>query len=296
MNILKAINASFTKFWRWIKETAWVQPLLIVGGIFAIIFSISKFNSWFSTMAVGSTSSYFTSYRLALENEGKAGYETDADKITSTINDYSFEEYDTYENFRAALDEKKVIETYGEKYYLLLVSSECEGCQNAQNAFEILTANWNTDKFKIEDNGSFRMHAIFTDEASTNDKDYTLEEDQKAFTRYVKKFDELDLWTRAAGRLEEVPYRENKSISVTKYENMENADSASWETPTIFFVDWSKAAFEAGRAGLSEVLFGFTTGLDNYERATLLQQMWNHFPQTPDAKDNTNPFRAEYNH
>ena len=52
MNIIKSISAMITKFWRWITETAWVQPLLIVGGIFAVIFSIPKFTTWFEAMGV----------------------------------------------------------------------------------------------------------------------------------------------------------------------------------------------------------------------------------------------------
>ena len=296
MNILKAINASFTKFWRWIKETAWVQPLLIVGGIFAIIFSISRFQKWFSVMAVGSNSGYFTSFRVSLENEGKAGYETDADKLTSTINDFSFEEYNTYDELKKELDDNGVIADYGLKYYLVLVEEDCSGCANAQSAFEILSGQWNTTAFRIDDGGSFRMHTIFADEASTNDKDYDLEEDQKAFSRYVKKFDDRDLWTRAAGALYDAPYRENSGVSESKYLTLENAESASWETPTIFLVDWTEAAFNEGRFGLSEVLFGFSTGTSDYDRATLLQRMWNHVPvsDAEEAKDSKNPFRAEF--
>ena len=40
MKILRVIGAFFVKIGRWIANTAWVQPLLIVGGIFGIIFSI----------------------------------------------------------------------------------------------------------------------------------------------------------------------------------------------------------------------------------------------------------------
>ena len=47
MNIMKAISATFARFWRWIRETAWVQPLLIVGSLFAVIFSIPKFTTLF---------------------------------------------------------------------------------------------------------------------------------------------------------------------------------------------------------------------------------------------------------
>ena len=40
MKILRAIGGFFAKIGRWIASTAWIQPLLIVGGIFGIIFSI----------------------------------------------------------------------------------------------------------------------------------------------------------------------------------------------------------------------------------------------------------------
>ena len=295
MNILKSINATFSKFWRWIKETAWVQPLLIVGGIFAIIFSISKFNKWFSTMAVGTSTGYFTSYRLSLENEGAEGIETQADKLTKTIHDFSFEDYATYAEAKAELDKANVISDFGEKYFLIIVSNDCSGCEKAQAAFEVLQDSWNNSSFRIEDGGSFRLHSIYSDEISTNDNTFDLEEDQKAFYRYVKKFDDqYDLWTQAAGKLIDSPYKDNMSIAESKYTSIENADAATWETPTIYLVDWTKAAFENDRFGISEVLFGFTSDKSDYDRATLLQQMWNHVPQTADAKDKANPFRTEY--
>lgn len=294
MNILKSISAAFSKLWRWIKETAWVQPLLIVGGIFAIIFSISKFNKWFSTMAVGTSTGYFTSYRLSLENEGAAGIDTQADALTKSINDYSFEAYGDYDEAKNALSE--TINKYGEKYFLIIVSTDCAGCDKAEGAFSVLQDSWNNSSFVIDDGVPFRLHSIYSDEISTNDNDFDLEEDQKAFYRYVKKFDDLDLWAQAAGKLIDSPYKDNMSIADSKYTNLENADAANWETPTIYLVDWTKAAFENDRFGLSEVLFGFTTDKSDYDRATLLQQMWNHCPQSnlDTDKDTSNPFRVEY--
>jgi hypothetical protein len=53
MKVLKAIGDFFVRIWRWIKETAWVQPLLIVGAIFAIIFSIPYFTKWISSPLAG---------------------------------------------------------------------------------------------------------------------------------------------------------------------------------------------------------------------------------------------------
>lgn len=39
--LFKAIGGFFKKIWEWIRQTAWVQPLLIVGIIFGLIFSIN---------------------------------------------------------------------------------------------------------------------------------------------------------------------------------------------------------------------------------------------------------------
>ncbi len=53
MNFLKKLGTPFVALWRWIKETAWVQPLLIVGVIFAIIFSIPSITSWVQSWDFG---------------------------------------------------------------------------------------------------------------------------------------------------------------------------------------------------------------------------------------------------
>mgnify|MGYP006873056834 CR=1 FL=1 len=290
MNVLKTISGAFSRLWRWITETAWVQPLLIVGGLFAIIFSISKFINWFSVMAVGTNSGYFTSYRISMENEGKEGYESDADKFATTIKDYSFKEYDSYEAAKAELESNGVISAYGEKYFFIIVENNCSGCDQAQAALEVLTSGWNNANFKIEDNGTFNLHTINADQESTNDSDFDLEEDQKAFTRFVNKFADRGLWEETAGRLIDRPYRLNKSVSESKYEAIENGESGSWETPTIYLVDWSKAAYEAGCFGIGEVLFGLPSSDNDYDKATLLQQMWNHVSIDGTA-DKNNPFR-----
>ena len=69
MNILKKIGTPFIAVWRWIKETAWVQPLLIVGIIFAIIFSIPSITRGIQGL-VNQTESdlvYFSERQLSLE-------------------------------------------------------------------------------------------------------------------------------------------------------------------------------------------------------------------------------------
>ena len=46
MKVLRAIGRFFARIGRWIRDTAWIQPLLIVGGIFGIIFSIPYITNW----------------------------------------------------------------------------------------------------------------------------------------------------------------------------------------------------------------------------------------------------------
>jgi hypothetical protein len=93
MKILKAIGAFFARIWRWIKETAWIQPLLIVGAIFAVIFSIPYFSSWISSLGIGSEN-YYSVHKRSLEGELKEGETgareaSQADKITKSIFDNS---------------------------------------------------------------------------------------------------------------------------------------------------------------------------------------------------------------
>lgn len=293
MNILKSINASFTKFWRWIKETAWVQPLLIVGAIFAIIFSISKFTNWFGTMASGGSASYFTNFRASLENEGKDGIDTDADKLTLAIQKITFGNYGSYADAEEAMKADNIINAYGKKFFFLFVESECDGCTKAENAFKILEDNWGTGVWTMDDSEPFKVQAIFADEISTNDSTFDLEDDQVAFYRYATRFYENDFWSLAASQLEEAPYKENKSVDDKKYESLATGEASNWETPTIFLVDFTEEAYNAGRFGLSEVLFGFTSGDSDYARATILQNMWNHIGKEG-SFNNDNPFRADY--
>ena len=68
MKVLSAIGRFFARIGRWIKETAWIQPLLIVGAIFAVIFAIPHIingvKGWFNDS--DSTNAFYAQYRLSL--------------------------------------------------------------------------------------------------------------------------------------------------------------------------------------------------------------------------------------
>ena len=75
MKILRAIGAFFAKIGRWIANTAWIQPLLIVGGIFGVIFSIPYIKDAVEKAQVDNTDYdylYFQNRALGLDEGGRA--------------------------------------------------------------------------------------------------------------------------------------------------------------------------------------------------------------------------------
>lgn len=287
MIILKALGAFFVKIWRWIKETAWVQPLLIVGAIFAIIFSIPSLTSWVNSWGLTSEGAYFNSKKETLEGEKdykEANGEliTNADKITDSI----------YKNMELiGQDKVDQIDTssYGEKFFLIYTKSDNETSNKAESGLKYLSDNWGDLYIPTAANGtSFSFYSIFTDEESSNDDDYDQTDiDDKAFYRYLNCH--LSFFNGCYDSLYAAPYRTNKSVADTNYENFSTPNNTSFPTPSILLVDYTKTAIDAGRAGVSEALFDGVTGENEATRATLLFNMWNHC-----ADEVANPFSKKY--
>ena len=90
MKILKAIGGVFVKIWRWIKNTAWVQPLFIVGAIFGVIFSIPAITSGIQGLVNGanSTDSFYHNYQVSMKGgESSTAYRL-FDNYTAKYSDY----------------------------------------------------------------------------------------------------------------------------------------------------------------------------------------------------------------
>lgn len=311
MNILKAFGNFFAKIWRWIKETAWVQPLLIVGAIFAVIFSIPKITEWVQSFQVEAASRYYANYKHTLQGEnladkdsGKVTYDSEADKLTEAIHEWSnlngayksYEEWDAGMKAKLANNELNVNidprEVYGEKFFLVYVSNDCSNCDAVQPGFDALASGWNT-RFAIDDAAEhgFRLHTIFTDDDSDNDDDFDIEEQQKAFVRYLDKFEDNDFLPAAGERLTKAPYKLNSNASTTNYDYFSTGDHTNFSTPTILLIDFSKESFNLrqSRVGVSEVLFG-VSGDDKIAKADNLAKMWNHT-----GSDVSNMFSEAYN-
>ena len=120
MVVLRAIGAFFVKIGRWIKETALVQPLLIVGGIFAIIFTIPYIVKWVgSWFEVNEATAYYNKFNLSINGENSKG-----DQLFSYLQGEKTDEL-----------KKK----YGEKFFITFVSENGDNA-NYYEGYEILAS------------------------------------------------------------------------------------------------------------------------------------------------------------
>ena len=124
MKILRAIGAFFARIGRWIKETAWIQPLLIVGAIFAVIFAIPHIidgvKGWFDES--DAANKYFTRYQLSLEKadvipEGQYIGTSEVDVLFTNIKDRK---------------EDEIKSKYGDRFFVAFVTEDNSTCKYLQ--------------------------------------------------------------------------------------------------------------------------------------------------------------------
>ncbi len=287
MIVLKAIGAFFVKVWRWIKETAWVQPLLIVGAIFAVIFSIPYITEWVNSWGYGTPGTFFNSKKQSLEGQVASGEDGADSKADIIINDVWENTQHAYNGEWDKIDSK----AFGDKFFLVFTGDDCSGCTSAEEGFDALDDEWG-DILVPEDystHKSLTFYTINTSETSSNDEDY--EEpagyNDKAFYRFLDKH--LSFFNETGYVLENAPYKNNKSVGDTSYENYSTPKFSDFTVPTILLVDYTKAAEDQNRGGVCEVLFG-VSGSTKLDKARELLNMWNHTTSRTD-----NPFGANYN-
>lgn len=173
MVVLRAIGAFFARIGRWIRDTAWVQPLLIVGGIFAIIFSIPSITkwvqSWFST-GDAAVSFYKNAGYKKLSNGDNNGVGSDADKLLSFI----FSEDKSEEQYKQ----------FGEKFFVTFVQEDCSTCSSIYKGWKTAKDNWGkstgfksvkntkTGEVVYANKGDFKMYTIFVDQTNDDSKNY----------------------------------------------------------------------------------------------------------------------------
>ena len=293
MKVLRAIGGFFAKIGRWIRDTAWVQPLLIVGGIFAIIFAIPSITKWVQswfTSGDAATSFYKKNGYMSLTNGKADGTDSDAYKLLSFI-------------FADDADKSQAdYNKYGDKFFVTFVEEGNATCESVYMGWEAAKKNWgSTAGFKeVKDKdgntvgtaGEFKLYTIFIDEVN--------DDDEKVFwklmdNQFASEFAELSIL--------ENPYKaNNSSISYESIANSGSTDisgSATFSSPTTLLFDKefaSKATVANGYSQINdnykvaEIIFDVadkgSTGT-NIGLARTIWDCWNHIGQFDNVSDDS---------
>lgn len=253
MKILKSIGAVFVRIWRWIKNTAWVQPLLIVGAIFGVIFSIPAITSAIQGAInnANSAENFLRGFKKSLEH----GENSECDKLFINYNQYESEK--KYEEIPA--------NDY--KYFIMFTKNGDNDIANVKTAFETLKNNWGPNSLYVPQDGKdFRLYTVFTDEvtAETTSKDSAFAQFLGRQNHFFEKACEVGLHSQ---------YYINGKITKDQLEKMCDSDPATFITPTIVLVDWGAKSNKNAR-GISQIMYSIP-GDNANARAKLLLDCWN---------------------
>ena len=259
MVVITAIGRFFKKIWDWIKQTAWIQPLLIVGVIFGVIFSIPSIvkavNA--SKKEKSTYAAYYHNYKLSLEG----GADSKADQFTDDL-------YDVIRNNKLNEFHAKHSDL-GDKFFIAYVAKDCDKCESAKEGFSTFQEKFSklTDKGETE---SFGLVTIFTDDETSE-----TEEDQTAFVKYLERHQ--DFFAEVGSVAYETDYYNNGHLSDSDLEALETADPDDFLTPTIFLVELGEQATSHGfSSGVTEIMFG-VDGSDKNDKALTLSDCWRHY-------------------
>ncbi len=301
MVILKSIGAFFVRIWRWIKETAWVQPLLIVGAIFAVIFSIPYITEWANGLSGTQAYSFYSQHLETLEGQmlDDSGADTDADRLAIALagNEAVIREAKAGGTY-SELETGDFDTSYGEKFFFVVWEDDCAACETAEGGLRYLADNWKKyNLMPAKADEAFALHTIEASQESSNDDDRAFTEmgtAPSAFNRWTIRH--IDLFQQLATDWDWVNsnYKVNEGIGDEDYLKffVETSDSSdptealgSFPVPSIVLVDYTEEAIAQDLAGIREVVFS-VPGETEQERAAFLMDMWNH-TATPSA---SNPF------
>lgn len=272
MVVLRAIGGFFVRIGRWIKETAWIQPLLIVGAIFAIIFAIPHIidgvGSWFKSG--DSASKFYAKYQLSLKNavnkEGQYVGNSKVDEFLSYI-----------EN-----DAEKAKSNYGERFFVAFIKDD-SSCEDLYKGFKTFKDKWSSKDKEFVGldgtnlKGNFKLYTIYTDTKKTvNKEDINLFD--KVWVNHYNLFETMS----SGGYLDTTYYAKNNGYQADKYEGAftsNTLDTCPMTTPLVMYFDYTADnKIEEGNQkvkGLSDVIFSLE-GSSDLERARTLKSCWSH--------------------
>lgn len=279
MKILSAIGGFFVRIGRWIKETAWIQPLLIVGAIFAVIFSIPYVIDGVEGLFDESDAAnkYFLKYQLSLKNadvipDGKAVGTSKVDELFTYLED------DTKTD--------ELVTKYGEKFFVAFVEEDSATCEELYGGLKTLQEKWADNNPEFSDlDGKFKLFTVYTDAISEVDDETNLFD--QVWLNHYSLFETL-----SSGYLKDTFYARNKGYNQSSYETAfvsDKLDTCPMSAPTVMYFDFSDENLIADQkvTGLSDVLFT-VDGSTDLERARTLKNCWAHTDIFGEIKNNNN--------
>lgn len=254
MKILRAIGGFFAKIGRWVASTAWIQPLLIVGGIFGIIFSIPYIKKGIEGLQADNTDykyQYYKDHSLGLKEDGKA------DKLLHYLDEYE----DNVENIR---------KEFGSKFFLTFAKKDCVNCKDAVAGYKNLTSNfssWKLDK-------SFKLYSILVDKTD-DDGEYLakkiLSKNNDLFTKLAADYGESD---PDYPLFRNLPDKKSGMIQkICDFPEQTLTTGNGMETPTTFLIDIDGADSNFSVNGITQIFFNYIDFIEGDVNARSKGQM-----------------------
>ena len=242
MKVFKAIGNFFARIWRWIKETAWVQPLLIVSLIFGIILLIQPISQGVTALAdlITNNEKYFNDNKVKLAS-GAA---------------------------RNLIYDKEARFKDGDKYFLVFIKKDCPNCRDAYQAFKTLFDDKTFDS-------DYKIKTISVDEQSSS---YELTDPESEMYKIFfgdTVTDNVDpIEFRDA--IFSVGTAASHEYNIENYESDESSFSEIREgedlyTPLILLMD---KEYTDNSFNIREALIGIK-GSTKYDKARNLDDCWN---------------------
>ena len=268
MKVLSAIGRFFARIGRWIKETAWIQPLLIVGAIFAVIFAIPHIIDGVKGLFNESDAAnkYFAKYQLSLKN---------ADNIPDgqSVGTSKVDELFTY--IEEGNQEKVTSIAGGDRFFIAFVEESSSSCKDLYGGLKMFQDKYNkNDEFKGL-KGNFKLITIYTDSISTVDDETNLFD--QVWSNHYELFEDL----AREGYLENTFYAQNKSYKTDNYSSAfvgsSEQKTCPMSTPLVMFFDYTEDnPIKSQKVkGLSDVIFTVDGGSD-LDKARTLKNCWSH--------------------
>ncbi|MCR4912053.1 MAG: hypothetical protein K5925_06035 [Bacilli bacterium] len=270
--VLNAIGGFFVKIGRWIANTAWVQPLLIVGGIFAVIFSIPYIKQGIEGLqSANATDEDIEYYKdRAIDLTGAETGSSKFDKLLTALE---------------SNDKATIEKDFGSKFFLSFVTEDCSYCKECVAGFRNFESNFSS--LANVNQPSFKHYSVMVDATNDDGKylaKYAFENHQNLFDDIVGEFAEVTDQYALANNLSD-SQRTTLIDSINKLQNAIDDNGQGLETPTILMIDLTDAAkdCEVNVHGVTAIFFNYVDYLSTADyditalyKGKFLADCWNY--------------------